>query len=81
MVVWIGFAAFILILLALDLGVFHRKAHAVSAREGLAWSLVWTTLSLAFAGFIFLGSPGRELEERPRPDPEQIIRHWEIPVD
>ena len=33
------------------------------------------------AGFIFLGSPGRELEERPRPDPEQVIRHWEIPVD
>ena len=34
-VVWLGFAALILFLLALDLGVFHRKAHIVSPREGL----------------------------------------------
>jgi tellurite resistance protein TerC len=52
-VVWIGFAAFILILLALDLGVFHRKAHVVSVREGLAWSIVWATLALTFAVFIY----------------------------
>ena len=53
MVVWLGFAALILILLALDLGVFHRKAHVVSPREGLVWSFVWMTLSLAFALFIY----------------------------
>ena len=53
MVVWLGFAALILFLLALDLGVFHRKAHVVSPREGLAWSFVWMTLSLAFAVFIY----------------------------
>jgi tellurite resistance protein TerC len=52
-VVWLGFAALILILLALDLGVFHRKAHVVSPREGLMWSIVWTTLALTFAVFIF----------------------------
>ena len=53
MVVWLGFAALILFLLALDLGVFHRNAHVVSAREGLAWSIVWTALSLSFAVFIY----------------------------
>jgi len=52
-VVWLGFAALILFLLALDLGVFHRKAHAVSPREGLVWSFVWMTLSFAFALFIY----------------------------
>jgi tellurite resistance protein TerC len=52
-VVWLGFAALILFLLALDLGVFHRKAHVVSPREGLAWSFVWMTLSVAFALLIY----------------------------
>lgn len=33
------------------------------------------------AGFIYLGSPGRELEERPRPDPAEIVRYWEPPSD
>jgi tellurite resistance protein TerC len=40
--------ACVLLLLALDLGVFHRKAHAVSFRESLAWSVVWISLALAF---------------------------------
>jgi len=43
-----GFVACVLLLLALDLGVFHRKAHAVSFRESLAWSVVWISLALAF---------------------------------
>lgn len=43
-----GFTAFVLVLLALDLGVFHRHAHAVSFREATAWSIVWVTLALAF---------------------------------
>jgi len=43
-----GFAAFVCVLLALDLGVFHRQAHAVRFREALAWSAVWVTLALAF---------------------------------
>jgi tellurite resistance protein TerC len=54
-VVWLGFAAFIQLLLALDLGVFHRKAHAVSPREGLVWSVIWATLSLGFAVFVYHG--------------------------
>ena len=42
------FTAFVLLLLALDLGVFHRKPHAVSAREAGVWSAVWIALALAF---------------------------------
>jgi tellurite resistance protein TerC len=43
-----GFTLFVLILLALDLGVFHRKAHAVRFREAAAWSALWVALSLSF---------------------------------
>jgi tellurite resistance protein TerC len=43
-----GFLAFVLMLLALDLGVFHRKAHAVSFRESAIWTVVWVALALAF---------------------------------
>jgi tellurite resistance protein TerC len=44
----VGFTAFVLAMLALDLGVFHRKAHEVSTREAAAWSAVWVALALAF---------------------------------
>jgi tellurite resistance protein TerC len=39
-VIWIASIAFVLLMLALDLGVFHRKAQAVSVKEALAWSAV-----------------------------------------
>jgi tellurite resistance protein TerC len=45
---WIGFNAFVLVMLALDLGVFHRKAHVVSFKESIAWTVVWVTLALLF---------------------------------
>ena len=45
---WIGFNLFVLALLALDLGVFHKKAHSVSIKEATIWSVVWITLSLLF---------------------------------
>ena len=51
---WIGFIAFVLAMLALDLGVFHRKAHEVKPREAGIWVTVWVTLSLLFAGGIWL---------------------------
>ena len=50
-----GFVALVLALLALDLGVFHRKAHVVSVKEALGWSAFWIALGLAFAGFIYAG--------------------------
>ncbi len=46
--IWIGFALFVLAMLALDLGVFHRKSHAVGMREALTWSGVWIVLALLF---------------------------------
>ena len=49
-----GFTVAVLALLALDLGVFHREAHAVGFRESLVWSIVWVVLALAFNyGFYF----------------------------
>src|SRR5947207_11594560 len=45
---WVGFNLFVLAMLALDLGVFHRKAHTVSIKEALVWSIVWITLAMIF---------------------------------
>jgi tellurite resistance protein TerC len=45
---WVGFNAAVLAMLALDLGVFHRKAHVVGLREAAAWSAVWVSLALMF---------------------------------
>jgi tellurite resistance protein TerC len=52
---WIGFHVFIFVMLALDLGVFHRKSHTVSMREALSWSAIWVTLAMVFnVGVYFL---------------------------
>lgn len=51
---WVGFNIFVLAMLALDLGVFHRKSHAVSMKEALTWSVVWISLSLVFNLIIYL---------------------------
>ncbi len=46
--IWVGFNAFVLAMLALDLFVFHKDAHEVSLREAAGWSIVWIALGLAF---------------------------------
>jgi tellurite resistance protein TerC len=46
--VWLGFLAFIGIMIALDLGVFHRKAHVISLPEALGWTALWVSLALVF---------------------------------
>jgi tellurite resistance protein TerC len=51
--IYVAFTAFVLVTLALDLGVFHRKAHAISPKEAGAWIVVWMTLALVFAGVIY----------------------------
>jgi tellurite resistance protein TerC len=51
---WVGFNLFVLLMLALDLGVFHRKAHTVSMKEAITWSVVWISLSLVFNLVIYL---------------------------
>jgi tellurite resistance protein TerC len=50
---WIGFGAFVLAMLALDLGVFHRRSHTVGMREALAWSGAWIALALLFNGVVW----------------------------
>jgi tellurite resistance protein TerC len=50
---WVLFNAFVLLMLALDLGVFHRKAQEVSLKEALIWTFVWLFLALIFNGITF----------------------------
>jgi len=52
-VVWGIFAATIIVMLVIDLGVFHRKAHVVRFREALIWSLVWISLAMAFNVLVY----------------------------
>src|SRR5215475_3408380 len=57
---WVGFCSFILVMLAIDLGVFNRKPHEISYRNAAIWSGVWITLALIFFGLL-LGPLGWEL--------------------
>jgi tellurite resistance protein TerC len=50
---WIGFNVFVLLMLALDLGVFNRKAHVVKVKEALLWSGVWVALAMCFNVIIY----------------------------
>jgi tellurite resistance protein TerC len=52
-VLWASFNFFVLVMLALDLGVFHRKSHEVGVREALIWTSVWITLAMIFNLFIY----------------------------
>ena len=59
MALFVAFNVGVLAVLAIDLGVFNKKAHVASVKEAAAWSAVWITLSLGFAGVI-LGLKGKE---------------------
>jgi tellurite resistance protein TerC len=59
-IAWIGFCLFILIMLAVDLGVFNRRPHEISYKDAAIWSAVWVMLALIFAGLLF-GPLGWEL--------------------
>jgi tellurite resistance protein TerC len=54
MILWVGFSAFVLIMLFLDLHVFHRKSHEVKIKEAIIWSIVWISLALIFNFGIYL---------------------------
>jgi len=63
LIAWIGFSVFILLMLALDLGVFHRRSHTVSLREALGWTSAWATIALLFgAGLWRLAGPDKAVE-------------------
>jgi tellurite resistance protein TerC len=61
--VWIGFGLFVSAMLALDLGVFHRKSHVIRIKEAMIWSGVWVALALLFnLGLYYWRGPGPALE-------------------
>lgn len=53
LVFWIGFNLFVLAVLALDLGVFHKKSKSITLKNALTWSAVWITLALAFCAIVY----------------------------
>ena len=53
LIVWLSFLAFIFAMVMLDLGVFHRKAHAIGIREALLWTVGWVALALAFNVLVY----------------------------
>jgi len=50
---WVGFNCFVLLAIALDLGVFHRKAHRISIKEAALWSVIWIALAVGFGSFVW----------------------------
>lgn len=61
--IWVGFNVFILLMLALDLGLFHRKSHIVSLKESLSWTAVWVVLAMIFnAGIYHFSGSTKALE-------------------
>lgn len=61
LLVWFGFIGFVVVMVALDLGVFHRKAHIVRVPEALAWTALWIALALGFnvlVYFMYVGDWG-----------------------
>jgi tellurite resistance protein TerC len=63
LVLWIAFNVFVLGMLAIDLGIFHRKAHTVSIKEASIWSAVWILLALVFnLGIYFVWGQDKALE-------------------
>jgi len=60
---WVGFNLFVLAMLAIDLGVFHRKSHVVTFKESMTWTVVWVTLALVFnVGVWHFAGPQKGLE-------------------
>ena len=51
---WIGFGLFVVTMLVLDLGIFHRKSHEVGLREAMVWTTVWVALALLFGAGVWL---------------------------
>lgn len=52
---WIAFGLFVIAMLALDLGVFHRRAHVIELREALGWSVFWIVLAVLFNIGVYIG--------------------------
>lgn len=53
MLVWVVFIAFIIVFLALDLGVFNKEDHIIKTKEASIWTAIWVTIALSFSGIIY----------------------------
>ncbi len=54
LILWLGFSVFVVIMLVLDLFVFHKKSHEVKIKEAIIWSMVWISLALIFNYLVYL---------------------------
>ncbi len=68
---WVLFNAFIVLMLVLDLGVFHRRAHVVHFKEAIGWTSVWVSLAALFALLIY--HSGHQILHNPRPSPQLAL--------
>ncbi len=76
---WIVFTGFVLLMLALDLGVFHRKSHSIGFKESLSWSAVWISLGLAFSVLVFYAYEGHWYGLGVKPDAaDGMINHGKL---
>ncbi len=53
--IWCGFILLVVLMLVIDLGVFHRQSHEISMKEALVWSAVWIAMALLFGVFVYFG--------------------------
>jgi len=67
MLIWIGFLVLVAALLALDLGVFNKDAHNISAKEAFRWTGVWVSFSLLFSIFIYFAYENHWMHEEGAP--------------
>jgi tellurite resistance protein TerC len=74
--IWVAFTVLIIILLALDLGVFNRKAHVPSTREAAAWTGLWVSLALLFSIVIYFVYAGDMVSNVSRLTPAQAVTKY-----
>ena len=60
---WVAFVSCVLVFLALDLGVFHRKAHVVKFKEALVWTIIWITVAMLFSLWVRHAMGGKHAVE------------------
>lgn len=78
---YVAFLAFVVLMLALDLGVFHRKAHAIHVPEALMWSAIWIAMGLSFSIFIYFGYENQWMGLGKEGDPHDAIGLTEEHID
>ncbi len=66
--IWIGFICFVLLMLAMDLGVFHRHSHVISVKEAVGWTIFWIILGVSFTVFVYYGYENHWMGMGAKPD-------------